>query len=99
MGSFLAISMVLINFTDSDVPYWDATTTSFAITGMWLMARKKIENWIAWIITDLVSVPLYHHKGLFLTSFQFAVFTILAFTGYMAWRKTLSRQKLTTQVD
>ena len=59
--SFVVISQVLIRFTDSDVPYWDATTTSFAITGMWLMARKKVENWIAWIITDMISVPLYFY--------------------------------------
>ncbi|MGB3464681.1 MAG: nicotinamide riboside transporter PnuC, partial [Cyclobacteriaceae bacterium] len=55
--AFVIISQVLLRFTDSDVPYYDATTTAFAITGMWLMARKKIENWIALIITDLISVP------------------------------------------
>ena len=92
--SLLIISQLLLRFTDSDVPYWDATTTSFAITGMWLMARKKIENWIAWIITDLISIPLYYHKGLFLTSFQFSVFTFLALWGYITWRKTLMNQKL-----
>lgn len=92
--SFLIISQVLLGFTDSDVPYWDATTTSFAITGMWLMARKKIENWIAWIVTDLISIPLYFHKGLFLTSFQFFVFTILALAGYITWRNTLKHQEL-----
>lgn len=96
VASFTIISQVLLRFTDSDVPYWDATTTSFAITGMWLMARKKIENWIAWIITDFISVPLYFHKGLYLTSFQFFVFTILATVGYFAWRETLKQQKLMT---
>lgn len=80
---------ILINFTDSDVPIWDATTTAFAILGMWLMARKKLENWIAWIITDLISIPLYFYKGLVLTSFQFVIFTVLATMGYFAWKKSL----------
>ncbi|MCR9249710.1 MAG: nicotinamide riboside transporter PnuC [bacterium] len=85
--SYIILSQVLVNFTDSDVPYWDASTTCFAITGMWLMARKKLENWIAWIITDLISIPLYFYKGLVLTSFQFLFFTGLAIGGYFIWRK------------
>jgi nicotinamide mononucleotide transporter len=85
--SYLALYFVLSQFTDSTVPYWDSFTTSSAFVGMWLMAKKKVENWIAWIITDLVSVPLYFHKGLILTSFQFFVFTILAIMGLVAWIK------------
>jgi len=86
-GSFILIRFGL-DFTDSDVPNWDAVTTTTAIVGMWLMARKKLENWIAWIITDLIAVPLYYYKELYLTSFQFFVFTILATIGYFTWRKT-----------
>jgi nicotinamide mononucleotide transporter len=93
LGSFIILYTVLTNFTDSNVPFWDATTTSFAIAGMWLMARKKLENWIAWIITDIISVPLYFYKGLVLTSFQFFIFTGLAFAGYLAWKKSLENQK------
>lgn len=85
--SYLALYFILIRFTDSDVPFWDAFTTASAFVGMWLMAKKKVENWIAWIITDLVSVPLYFYKGLVLTSFQFFVFTILAVLGLIAWIK------------
>ena len=91
VGSFGILVFVLMNFTDSDVPIWDATTTCFAITGMWLMAQKKIENWIAWIITDVISIPLYFYKGLVLTSMQFFLFTILAIAGYLAWRKSLEK--------
>jgi nicotinamide mononucleotide transporter len=92
ISSFGILVFVLMNFTDSDVPIWDALTTCFAITGMWLMARKKLENWIAWIITDIISIPLYFYKGLVLTSVQFFLFTILAFAGYLAWRKSLARE-------
>jgi nicotinamide mononucleotide transporter len=93
LGSFGILAYSLIHFTDSDVPYWDATTTAFAIAGMWLMARKKLENWIAWIICDLISIPLYFYKGLVLTSFQFLIFTALAFAGYFAWKKSLHLSK------
>jgi nicotinamide mononucleotide transporter len=86
--SFIAIRFSL-DFTDSDVPGLDSFTTATAITGMWLMARKKMEHWIAWIITDIVAVPLYLYKGLPLTSFQFLIFTILATWGYFSWKKKI----------
>ena len=84
VGSFLLIRFGL-ELTDSSVPTWDALTSALAIAGMWLMARKKIEHWIAWIIVDSISVPLYIFKGLPLTSFQFLIFTILAVWGYSTW--------------
>ncbi|MEQ9264364.1 MAG: nicotinamide riboside transporter PnuC [Balneolaceae bacterium] len=93
IASFIILVFVLQNFTDSDVPIWDATTTCFAILGMWLMARKKVESWIAWIITDIISVPLYFYKGLVLTSFQFLFFTGLAVAGYFAWKKSLQKSE------
>lgn len=93
ISSFILIAYSLINFTDSDVPYWDALTTSMAFVAMLLMAKKKIENWIAWIFTNLLSIPLYFYKGLLLTSFQFLIFLILAIMGFTRWRRELSIQK------
>jgi nicotinamide mononucleotide transporter len=84
--SFLVLIYVLKNYTDSNVPVWDALTTAIFIIGMWLMALKKIENWLFWIAGDLISIPLYASKGLALTGFQFAVFLALAISGYMEWR-------------
>jgi nicotinamide mononucleotide transporter len=92
-GSFVVLAFVLKYFTDSDVPLWDATTTSLAFVGMWLMARRKLENWVAWIITDIISVPLYFYKGMPLTSFQFLVFTILAIWGYISWKKIIKQRE------
>src|SRR5690554_2497968 len=88
IGSYAFLAIVLLNFTDSDVPYFDSFTIASAFVGMYLMAKKKVENWIAWIITDLVSVPLYFYKGLILTSFQFLFFTVLAVLGLLAWMKS-----------
>ena len=69
--------------------YVDTVTTAIFFVGMWLMARKKIENWIYWIIGDIISVPLYFYKGLTLTSLQYLLFAIIAIYGYLAWKKNL----------
>ena len=89
--SFALLVGVLLKFTDSTVPYWDSFTTASAFVAMWLMAKKKIENWIFWILTDVVSVPLYFHKGLLLTSFQYLFFTGLAMAGFFSWIKAYQR--------
>jgi nicotinamide mononucleotide transporter len=90
--SYVTLVLVLVYFTDSDVPYLDSFTTSTAFVGMWLMAKKKVENWIAWIVTDVVSVPLYLYKGLLLTSFQFLFFTVLAIIGLIQWMKSAKQE-------
>lgn len=70
--------------------YVDTMTTAIFFVGMWLMARKKLENWIFWIIGDIISVPLYLYKGLVFTSFQYFLFTIIAIYGYRAWKRNLN---------
>lgn len=75
--------------------YADTFTTGIFFVGMWLMARKKVENWIYWIIGDIISVPLYFYKGLTFTSFQYLLFTIIAFYGYRAWMKSYHNNPLT----
>lgn len=70
--------------------YVDTLTTGIFFVGMWLMAKKKLENWVYWIIGDIISVPLYFYKGLMFTSFQYLLFTIIAIYGYKAWKKSLN---------
>jgi len=89
--SFFLIRFILVAYTDSNVPEIDAFTTAVFLIGMWLMATKKVENWIYWIIGDIVSIPLYFYKGLVFTSFQYSVFLILAIIGYSTWRKEAVR--------
>jgi nicotinamide mononucleotide transporter len=89
---FIILVFILKNYTDSNVPVWDAFTTAIFIIGMWLMALKKIENWLAWIIGDLICIPLFASKGLILTSFQYTVFLILAILGYLEWRSKFKVQ-------
>ncbi len=75
--------------------YVDTFTTAIFFVGMWLMARKKLENWIYWIVGDIISVPLYFYKGLTFTSFQYFLFTIIAIYGYNSWKKSLNNNPLT----
>jgi nicotinamide mononucleotide transporter len=77
------------------VAYVDTVTTAIFFVGMWLMARRKIENWIYWIIGDIISVPLYLYKGFTFTSFQYLVFTAIAISGYLSWKKTLDKKTST----
>ena len=71
--------------------YIDNVTTAIFFVGMWLMAKRKIENWIFWIIGDVISVPLYFYKGLTFTSLQYFIFTIIAISGYYSWKKILNK--------
>jgi nicotinamide mononucleotide transporter len=87
---WVLLFFLLKKFTDSTVPQADSFTSAAAFTGMWLMNKKKLENWIWWIITDLVSIPLNFYKHLVFTSFQYLVFLILAILGYIAWRKKIT---------
>lgn len=71
--------------------YVDTFTTGIFFVGMWLMAKRKIENWIFWIIGDLVSIPLYFYKGYTFTSLQYVLFTIIAIYAYLEWKKYLTK--------
>lgn len=84
---YLVLYLVLEKFTDSTVPVADAFASASAYTGMLLMARKKIENWLWWIVTNLASMPLYFIKGAVFTSFQYFIFLVLAVMGYISWHK------------
>jgi nicotinamide mononucleotide transporter len=77
------------------VAYADTLTTAIFFVGMWLMAKRKIENWLFWIVGNLISIPLYFYKGFTFTSFQYFGFTIIAFFGYFAWKKNLYKNQST----
>ena len=76
--------------------YVDNVTTAIFFIAMWLMAKRKVESWIFWIIGDLITVPLYFYKGLTISSLQYIIFLILAVLGYISWKKILNKnhQKL-----
>ncbi|MDB9912494.1 nicotinamide riboside transporter PnuC [Flavobacteriaceae bacterium] len=71
--------------------YLDTVTTALFFVAMWLMAKRKIENWIYWIIGDIITIPLYFYKGLTFSSILYFVLTIIAIYGYLAWKKNLNK--------
>lgn len=91
--SFIIIGYILKNFTDSNVPWWDSFTTSLSFVATWMLARKKIENWLVWIVVDATSVALYIYKQLYPTTILFIVLTLLAIVGYLQWKRELRTLK------
>lgn len=86
---FFLMVWFLIHFTDSDLPYWDSFTTSLSFVATWMLARKKIENWLIWIVVDAVSVGIYIYKELYPTAVLFFFLTLLAVVGYRQWKKDM----------
>lgn len=84
---FAALSWLKQSFAPEAIPWADAFASATAYTGMWLMARKKVESWIWWIATNIASIPLYFIKGYVFTSLQFLVLLILAIAGLISWQQ------------
>lgn len=92
LAIFAALSWTLINLTDSTVPYWDAFTTALSIVAMWMLARKYVEQWIAWFIVDAVCIGLYFYKGIYFYSALYSVYTVIAIFGYRKWLRLMRSQ-------
>ena len=73
--------------------FWDALTTSLSLASQWLLNRKRIESWLGWIIVDVIYVPLYVSKELYLTAALYALFLAMAVLGWRAWQKSLKRRE------
>ncbi|WP_346860921.1 nicotinamide riboside transporter PnuC [uncultured Draconibacterium sp.] len=80
---------ILLNWTNSDVPYMDSLTTALSIVATWMLAKKYIEHWLLWIFIDAFSAGLYIYKGLWPTVVLFIIYTIMAVLGYIEWKKDL----------
>jgi nicotinamide mononucleotide transporter len=76
---------------DRVTDYFDTFTSGIFFAGMWLMAHKKIEHWMFWILGNLISIPLYFVKGLGFSGLQFTIFLVLAIQGYIEWKKHLNK--------
>ena len=100
---YLAIYFTLIYlktaFAPEAIPWADAFASATAYTGMWLMAKKKVESWIWWILTNIASIPLYFVKGYAFTSVQFLVLLVLAIAGWFSWKLKARAQKATTTIE
>lgn len=90
LALWLIIARLLMEFTDSTVPISDAFTTSLSIVGMYMLARKYVEQWFVWMIVDIASSALYLYKGLYFTAVLYFVYAIIAIFGYRKWKKMIS---------
>ena len=86
-------------FAPEAIPWADAFASATAYTGMWLMAKKKVESWIWWILTNIASIPLYFVKGYAFTSIQFLVLLVLAIAGWYSWKLKARAPKATTTIE
>ena len=82
-----ATGLFLKTFTDTDVPWWDAFPTAASVIGQWLLGRKYVENWPAWVVVNVVSVGLFAYKGLWLTTVLYSLFVAMSFMGWRAWAR------------
>ncbi len=88
---WVLLAWVLINFTDSTVPWADAFTTALSIVGLWMLARKYAEQWLVWCAVDAVCVCLYVYKDIYLYAVLYAVYTVIAIYGYRKWVKMIGK--------
>ena len=89
----LALYLLLVHFTDSTVPFWDALTTALSMVAMWLLSRKVVEQWVLWGVVDLITVGLYLYKGIPFTAGLYGLYTVLAVAGYLRWRKEAAKAR------
>ena len=88
----LLIAFILVKYTDSPVPYGDSFTTALSILGMWLLAKKHVEQWWFWFVVNIISCALYAWKGLYTTSILFGIYSIISVFGYFKWKKMMLNQ-------
>jgi len=92
IDNHFSMNGVSLGFQQLDWANWlDIFTTSLFLIGMWFMAKRKVENWLFWIVGDLICVPMMLYKGLGITSLQYLVFTIMAVMGYLEWLKQVRK--------
>jgi len=81
----LAIGWLMDHYTPTDFPYLDSATTVFAVFATYMVAKKVLENWLYWIVIDLVSIYLYLEKDLQPTAVLFGLYVVMAIVGYVMW--------------
>ncbi|MBL0341891.1 MAG: nicotinamide mononucleotide transporter [Bacteroidetes bacterium] len=93
IGLSYTMGSLFHHFTDADVPYIDATATALSFAAQYLIAHKKIENWLLWIPVNILYIGIYFYKGLYLYMLRFTIYLVLAITGFGAWKKELNAQQ------
>jgi len=93
MGFWISIYLILSKLTNSNTPVLDALVSATAVSSMWWMAKRKMENWIAWIISNLAAIPLNYYKGMMLFTLMYVIFLGMAVSGFYSWKKMLRHER------
>lgn len=93
LGGIVVLGIIAMGWffdtqTDADLPYWDSTTTVMSFAAMWMTARKYIENWIVWLVVDIIATGIYLIKGIELYAVLYAVYLGMAIMGWRAWQRS-----------
>ena len=91
------IYFVLSRFTNSNVPVADAFTTAFSIVGIWALARKYLEQWLVWIVVDIVTSALYFYKDIPFKASLYALYVVIAIFGYFKWKQMMAPAQVQTK--
>ncbi|MEG1622141.1 MAG: nicotinamide riboside transporter PnuC [Alistipes sp.] len=86
-----ALYVLLTAFTNSTVPFWDSLTTALCVVAMWMLSRKYVEQWLVWLVVDVITVGLYVYKGIPFTAGLYALYSALAIVGFLRWRKMMHK--------
>ncbi len=100
IGAFIVLGTAgvayLLTLARGALPFWDSFTTVISVAAQWLLSRKKLESWYLWIFVDIIYVPLYVSRGLYLTAVLYAVFLVMAIIGLLAWRMSWKENSVPT---
>jgi nicotinamide mononucleotide transporter len=88
LGLSSGLGILMAHLTDAALPFWDATVAGGSVVAQVLLSRRKIENWLYWIVVDVLSIGLFAVKGLYLTAGLYVVFLALAIWGFLSWMRT-----------
>ena len=91
LAASVLLGYITKEHTDARLPYWDAITTSMSLIAQWMVAKKKIENWLLWIIADIIYVGMNIYLSLYLTAILYFIYFVLAIKGYMEWKKDMKK--------
>ena len=89
-ASTFIMGWFLDNRTDADLPYWDSATTTMSFAAMWMTARKYIDNWIVWLVVDIIATGMYIFKGIEFYAVLYGVYLFMAVAGWRAWKRSMN---------
>lgn len=90
---FAGIGFILVRYTDSTVPWFDSFTTALSVIALWMLAKKYVEQWLVWILVDIVCCSLYFYKDLYFTAILYGFYTVIAIFGFLKWKRLIKAEQ------